>query len=213
MIYEFCAENLKRVMAAIQQGASRIELCDNLACGGTTPSFGVLKAARHIEDTTHIPFMPMLRPRGGDFCYSDEEKQMMLDDITLFNTLGFNGLVFGALTSDKKLDIPFIKDVMAHTTAKEVTFHMAFDVLSKDDQFEAIEILSNLGITRILTHGGASDTAIMDNLAHLSDLIHHASGRLIILPGGGITTKNRDVIAQTLHVTELHGTRIVPLDE
>ena len=211
MIYEFCAENLTDVPQAIQHGAHRIELCDNLAQGGTTPSFGVLQHACIIEQETHIPFMPMLRPRGGDFCYSSQEKAIMLADVQQLNALGFQGLVFGALTKDKQLDVPFIQQVMAQTTARDVTFHMAFDSLPVEQQFQAIDTLAQCGFTRILTHGGAMDEPIEQHLPHLHELIQYANQRLIILPGGGITHHNRQHIASQLGVQELHGTRIVDM--
>ena len=104
MIYEFCAENFTLIEKAMEAGARRIELCDNLAVGGTTPSYGVTKAAVELAANYETTIMTMIRPRGGDFVYTNQEVAIMLDDIRLTAQAGSQGVVFGALTADNKLD-------------------------------------------------------------------------------------------------------------
>lgn len=224
MLYEFCAENFERVPAAIDAGARRIELCDNLAVGGTTPSAGVISAAVSYAHEHDARVMCMIRPRGGDFHYNQDELRMMEMDLGLAVSAGADGLVFGCCkpcAGGWALDeLTLGAFVMAVGCATEeckrgpldITFHMAFDQLSLEVQLDAIDTLADCGITRILTHGGAAGTPIEDNLEHLSRLVEYAGDRLTILPGGGISTANRDTVAATLGVSELHGTKIVPLE-
>ena len=106
MIYEFCAENVTNLEKAMQAGARRIELCDNLAVGGTTPSYGVIKAAVELAKPYNVTVMTMIRPRGGDFVYNDLEMEIMLEDIQMARSAGTHGLVFGVLTTANKIDYP-----------------------------------------------------------------------------------------------------------
>ncbi len=224
MLYEFCAENFERVPAAIEAGAGRIELCDNLAVGGTTPSAGVISAAVNYAHEHDARVMCMIRPRGGDFQYSLDELRMMEMDLGLAVSAGVDGLVFGCCkrcAGGWALDeLTLGALVMAAGCAAEecgresvdITFHMAFDQLSPEAQVDAIDTLVECGVTRILTHGGAAGTPIGDSLGHLSRLVEYAGGRVTILPGGGITVANRDAVAAALGVSELHGTKIVPLE-
>ena len=228
LLREFCAENVERVPAAIAAGAGRIELCDNLAVGGTSPSYGVIRAAVAIARQTGAAVMAMARPRGGNFVYSADEEQMMLDDVATARSLGVTGVVFGCLTADdatgeavvdremtarlvEAAHGPVTDEAGAEVPPVAVTFHMAFDELTEERQREAIDFLADLGVERILTHGGAAGTPITDNLDHLRRLIEHAAGRLIILPGGGITFENAESVAEALGVQEVHGTKIVKL--
>ena len=205
MLYEFCAENMTQVSQAIQAGAMRIELCDNLAVGGTTPSYGVIKSA--VE--TNVPIMVMIRPRGGDFIYTESEVQMMRDDILVARQLGASGVVFGALNESGWLDETTLKSLIQHAAGLEITFHMAFDAIPINQQLEAIDWLASNGVTRILTHGGVAASPIEQHIPRLKEFIYHANGRILILPGGGIRVENRQAIADALAVRELHGTRIV----
>lgn len=224
MLYEFCAENFERVPAAIDAGAKRIELCDNLAVGGTTPSAGVISATVSYAHEHDARVMCMIRPRGGDFHYNQDELRMMEMDLGLAVSAGADGLVFGCCkpcAGGWALDeLTLGALVMAAGCATEeckresldITFHMAFDQLSPEAQLDAVDTLADCGITRILTHGGAAGTPIEDNLEHLLRLVEYAGDRLTILPGGGISTANRDTVAAALGVSELHGTKIVPLE-
>ena len=209
MIYEFCAENVTLLEKAMQAGARRIELCDNLAVGGTTPSYGVTKAAVELAANYDTTIMTMIRPRGGDFVYNDLEIAIMLEDIRLTAQAGSQGVVFGALTADKKLDKDNLEKLIAASKGMEIVFHMAFDELSDDDQLEAIDWLSQAGVTRILTRAGVSGDSLDKRFAHYHRILEHAKGKIEILPGGGIDLDNRQTFIDQLGVTQLHGTKVV----
>ena len=215
---EFCAENMEHVPAAVAAGAARIELCDNLAVGGTTPSYGVIRAAVAFARERGVDVMCMVRPRGGSFEHTAEEAAMMRDDLVMAKSLGVTGVVFGCL-KDGSLDRELTSELvrLAHEDVPEapgrvaVTFHMAFDALAPEDQLEAIDWLAGLGVERILTHGGAAGTPIAGNLDRLRAFVERAAGRIIILPGGGISWENAEDVASALGVREVHGTKIVRL--
>lgn len=209
MIYEFCAENVTLLEKAMQAGARRIELCDNLAVGGTTPSYGVTKAAVELAADYDTTIMTMIRPRGGDFVYNDLEIAIMLEDIRLTAQAGSQGVVFGALTADKKLDKANLEKLIAASKGMEIVFHMAFDELSDQDQLEAIDWLSQAGVTRILTRAGVSGDSLEKRFAHYHKILEHAAGKIEILPGGGIDMDNRQNFIDQLGVTQLHGTKVV----
>ncbi len=209
MIYEFCAENVTLLEKAMQAGARRIELCDNLAVGGTTPSYGVTKAAVELAADYDTTIMTMIRPRGGDFVYNDLEIAIMLEDIRLTAQAGSQGVVFGALTADKKLDKANLEKLIAASKGMEIVFHMAFDELSEQDQLEAIDWLSQAGVTRILTRAGVSGDSLEKRFAHYQRILEHAAGKIEILPGGGIDMDNRQTFIDQLGVTQLHGTKVV----
>ena len=209
MIYEFCAENVTLLEKAMQAGARRIELCDNLAVGGTTPSYGVTKAAVELAADYDTTIMTMIRPRGGDFVYNDLEIAIMLEDIDLTAQAGSQGVVFGALTADKKLDKVNLEKLIAASKGMEIVFHMAFDELSDQDQLEAIDWLSQAGVTRILTRAGVSGDSLEKRFSHYHRILEHAAGKIEILPGGGIDMDNRQTFIDQLGVTQLHGTKVV----
>ena len=209
MIYEFCAENVTLLEKAMQAGARRIELCDNLAVGGTTPSYGVTKAAVELAANYDTTIMTMIRPRGGDFVYNDLEIAIMLEDIRLTAQAGSQGIVFGALTADKKLDKANLEKLIAASKGMEIVFHMAFDELSEEDQLESIDWLSQAGVTRILTRAGVSGDSLEKRFAHYHRILDHAKGKIEILPGGGIDLDNRQTFIDQLGVTQLHGTKVV----
>ena len=209
MIYEFCAENVTLLEKAMQAGARRIELCDNLAVGGTTPSYGVTKVAVELAANYDTTIMTMIRPRGGDFVYNDLEIDIMLEDIRLTAQAGSQGVVFGALTADKKLDKANLEKLIAASKGMEIVFHMAFDELSDEDQLEAIDWLSQAGVTRILTRAGVSGDLLEKRFAHYRRILEHAAGKIEILPGGGIDMDNRQTFIDQLGVTQLHGTKVV----
>ena len=201
MIYEFCSENVTLIEKAMQAGARRIELCDNLAVGGTTPSYGVTKAAVELASNYDTTIMTMIRPRGGDFVYNE--------DIRVTAQAGSQGVVFGALRADKKLDKANLEKLIATSKGMEIVFHMAFDELSDEDQLEAIDWLSQAGVTRILTRAGVSGDSLEKRFAHYRRILEHAAGKIEILPGGGIDMDNRQTFIDQLGVTQLHGTKVV----
>lgn len=212
LIREFCAENVERVPEAIAAGAGRIELCDNLAVGGTTPSHGVIRAAVELARPAGIPVMCMIRPRGGSFEYSGAEARIMVDDLRHAAELGVDGVVFGCLRGgevDRELAGRLAG--LAKEAGLMVTFHMAFDDIAADAQPAALDLLAELGVDRVLTHGGAAGTPIAGNLERLRRLADHVAGRLGILPGGGVTWENAEEVANAVGVREVHGTRIVRL--
>lgn len=211
MLKEFCAENYTNLSKAIENGARRIELCDNLAVGGTTVSIGVLEAAVKLAHEKSVTVNAIIRPRGGDFVYNDTELRMMTTDLIEFKKSEVDGVVIGCLTKENWLDEEALETLLELADGLSVTFHMAFDEMTLKNQKKAIDWLVDHGVDRILTHGGKSNTPIMENIAHLKELIAYADGRIIILPGGGITFENADEVAQLLGVKEVHGTKIVPL--
>ncbi|PTO37774.1 copper homeostasis protein CutC [Enterococcus mundtii] len=213
MIKEFCAENYTSIPLAIANGANRIELCDNLAVGGTTPSTGVIEEVLSYANEKSVPVMTIIRPRGGDFVYNDIELKIMHTDLIEAKKLGTDGVVIGCLTPSGWLDEEALEVLIDSAEGLQITFHMAFDAIPQERQYEAIDWLVEHGVHRILTHGGVAGTNIEDNFAHLKQLIAHADGRIIILPGGGINSENAQVVVDALEVHEVHGTKIVPLSE
>lgn len=209
IIKEVCLENNINLEKAIQLGADRIELCDNLAEGGTSVSYGVAKYVTKLCHANHVKVMAMVRPRKGNFVYNDIEINMMLDDISTFKEIGVDGVVFGSLTKNGEIDKPTTLQLVESSKGLEVTFHMAFDDLNEKEKLPAIDWLSEIGVKRILTHGGSLDQPIEDNLNTLRKYVDYASNRIIILPGGGITNQNIETIIHHTGAVEAHGTKVL----
>lgn len=208
MLLEFCAENFTNIPTAIQLGANRIELCDNLAEGGTTPSYAVIEHSIKYTDEKNIPVMTMVRPRGGNFVYSESEFEMMKKDLEMMKELGTHGVVFGALTSDNRIHREQVTELVKLSEDMETVFHMAFDEIARDKQKEELDWLVEQGITRILTHGGIGG-AVYDHADWLKELLDHANGRIEILVGGGVTHENWEELSGILPTNQFHGTKIV----
>lgn len=208
MLLEFCAENFTNIPTAIQLGANRIELCDNLAEGGTTPSYAVIEHTIKYADEKNIPVMTMVRPRGGNFVYSESEFEMMKKDLEMMKELGTHGVVFGALTSDNRIHREQVTELVKLSEDMETVFHMAFDEIARDKQKEELDWLVEQGITRILTHGGIGG-AVYDHADWLKELLDHANGRIEILVGGGVTHENWEELSGILPTNQFHGTKIV----
>lgn len=206
---EVAVENFTKVPAAVLKGANRIELNDNLAVGGTTPSFGVLQEATKYLQEKSVPVVEMIRPRGGDFIYNDLEIKMMEADLFQAQKLGVDGVAFGALTKDGDLDEDAMEQLIAASSGMQIVFHMAFDALAEESKKSAIDWLVDHDVDRILTHGGPLTTPIDQTLNNIKKYIDYADGRIVILPGGGINFENCDSIAKELNVKELHGTKII----
>lgn len=209
MIKEVCIENGTRITELINKQVKRVELCDNLAEGGTTVSYGVAKKVIERCHKHGIEVMAIIRCRGGNFVYDVDEMDMMLSDIEVLKQLNVDGVVFGSITASFKLDKSQTLAFIAASKGLKKTFHMAFDHLLLEEQFKAIDFLVEHGVDRILTHGNNKSSLIKDNIDHLKELIDYANNRIIILPGGGVTTENVDELASALGVQEFHGTRIV----
>lgn len=211
MIREFCAENMAGVGDALRAGAARIELCDNLAVGGTTPSHGVIRQAVRLVHGLGGTLMVMIRPRGGDFAYDEDELAIMEDDIAVARELGADGVVFGCVR-DGRLDGVATRRLARAASGLDMTFHMAFDEIGESCQADALHELSALGFSRVLTHGGPLGMPIDACLPHLRELVSAAEGLLSVMPGGDVTWENVDRVCTELGVSEAHGTRIVDLD-
>lgn len=225
MLFEYCSENFANIDAALRAGAGRIELCDNLAQGGTTPSAGVIEqAVRVVREHEGAELRVIIRPRKGNFDYNKAEMRAMETDIRYAGANGVDGVVLGCLKRRAKgkgfeLDVDAtarlikVAQSVGEMRGRElgITFHMAFDALDASEQLAAIDTLADLGVDRILTHGGPAGTPIEENFERLRELIAHAGDRLVILPGGGVTHKNASEVAEALGVEELHGTKIVRL--
>ena len=209
MLYEFCAENVTLLEKAMQAGARRVELCDNLSVGGTTPSYGVIRAAVDLAKSYDTTIMTMIRPRGGDFVYTDLEVAIMIEDIKKAREAGSQGVVYGLLTRENELDTENLESLLAVSQGLEVVFHMAFDSIPRDKHFEDLDWLAEHGVKRILTNGGPATETIQEHFAWLHELGAYADKRIQILPGGGITTQNRDEIVAELGLDQLHGTKVV----
>lgn len=207
MIKEFCSENHEQVGRALDLGANRIELCDNMAVGGTTPSYGVIAHVCHQAHEQGVSVMTMIRPRGGDFCYDQAELDIMRLDIQQARVLGSDGLVFGLLTQENWLDQPALETLLEVAGDCQTVFHMAFDQIPRSRQFEALEVLIELGVTRVLTRGGVAGSAL-NHIDWLQQLITYADGRIEILVGGGLTEDNYTSLVQTLGINQVHGTRL-----
>jgi copper homeostasis protein len=204
IILEMCIDAVDSAMAAQDGGADRVELCDNLLEGGTTPSAGTIAIARRKID---IGLNVMIRPRGGDFCYSDIEFETMKYDVEQAKQLGADGVVFGLLNEDGSVDVRRTKLLTDLARPLGVTFHRAFDMTR--DAFQALEDLVKLGVDRILTSG--QENSVLEGLDLITALVRQAGDRIIIMPGGGITERNIGKIVAQSGVKEVHavGTRSV----
>lgn len=181
-LLEICCYGIDCAVTAEQAGADRIELCSAPKEGGLTPSAGVL---RQVRQTVSIPVHPIIRPRGGDFCYTDGEFATMLEDIAFVRELGFPGLVIGMLDEDGNIDLPRMEQVMQAAEGMAVTFHRAFDMCHHP--LQAFEQLAALGVARILT-SGQQQTA-ETGISLLRELKQHSRAP-IIMAGAGVRLSN-----------------------
>lgn len=187
---EICANSVESALNAQNGGADRVELCMELSVGGVTPSKGMIQLARELLE---IPLYVLIRPRSGDFHYSTMEMEIMKEDIAYCAELGCNGVVIGALTSNREIDHFKTVSLMNAAGFMDVTFHRAFDQVP--NHFEAMDTLRELGVQRVLTSGGPGNA--IDNVDMLYELIEEAEDEIIIMPGGGIRTENLSVLLET----------------
>ena len=201
-IFEVCVDSVDSAVAAEQGGATRVELCAALLEGGLTPSAGTIAITRA---QVSIGLQVMIRPRGGDFLYSDTEFASMKHDIELAKQLGSNGVVFGLLTAAGDIDSDRTRVLLDHAKPMNVTFHRAFDMTR--DPIAALGTLIELGINRVLTSG--QEVSALEGAELVHDLLVHADDKIIVMPGGGITEQNIKKVLDTTGAKEIHvtGTR------
>lgn len=202
MLKEKCIENYIEAIEAEKLGADRVELCENLAVGGTTPSYGTIK--RVVSDL-NIPVFVMIRPRGGDFCYTPEEIEIMKEDINICKELGVPGIVLGVLTKDKKIDYEIVKELVKLAKPMSVTFHKAIDEV--ENPVLEVKKLAEIGLDRILT-SGKKDTAL-EGKDVLNDMIKAGENKIIIVVAGKVTKENFATVSNSIPSTEYHGKKIV----
>jgi copper homeostasis protein len=194
---EICVEGIDGLVAAQQAGADRVELCASLLEGGLTPSLGVVREAQRVAT---IPFHVIIRPRGGDFLYSELEFATMLDDVRAMKELGVAGVVIGSLTADGRIDEKRTKALVDAARPLSVTCHRAFDMTV--DYREAIEALIRCGVDRVLT-SGQRDTA-MEGVDILKDTARLAAGRIVIMACGALDASNIALVRRATGVDEMH---------
>jgi copper homeostasis protein len=197
MKIEICVDSVEGALAAERGGADRVELCDNLLEGGTTPSGGTIKLAR---EQLRIGLQVIIRPRGGDFLYNDTEFAVMSEDIRLAKALGADGVVSGCLTADGDIDLPRTQRLIELARPMNVTFHRAFDMCR--DPKSALEDFIQLGVDRVLTSG--QEASVLEGLDLIIELHKQAAGRITIMPGGGLTPRNIRKIVDASGVNEVH---------
>ena len=197
MILEVCIDSVESALAAQEGGAARVELCAALDHGGTTPSESMIKSVR---ERVSIALAVMIRPRPGDFCYSDQEFELMMRDVERVKALGTDGLVFGILTVDGDVDVPRSRILVERARPCFVTFHRAFDESRNLEQ--AINDLKSIGIDRLLSSGGKGD--ISKNAVVIAELVRLASGSFKVMAGGGVTFENVSELVRISRVDEIH---------
>ena len=201
-VKEVCVESFQETIAAVAAGATRIELCEHLACGGTTPSYGTIKQVMNKFD---LPVMVMIRPRGGNFCYSQDEYEIMCHDIEVCKELKPTGFVFGLLNEDNTIDIERTAMLVQLAKPLQVTFHKAID--DSTDLLLAVKQLKSIGVNRILTSGGKATA--MEGAELLNEMIKVAGDELKIIVAGKVTWENYDEVRKVIPSSDYHGRRLV----
>jgi copper homeostasis protein len=203
MICEICVDSVAGVRAAKAAGAQRVELCADLLEGGITPSRGMIHEARRIEGVgLHV----IIRPRGGDFLFDDDEFAIQRADIETAKAERADGVVIGLLTADGEIDEKRTTELIELARPLSVTFHRAFDVAA--DPFRALETLIRLGVDRVLTSG--QEPTVLEGLPLIVDLMKRAGDRIVIMPGGGITQRNVERIVTQARPREIHFAALEP---
>jgi copper homeostasis protein len=195
---EVCANGVESCIAAQQGGADRVELCAGIPEGGTTPSYGEIKVARRVLTTTRLHVI--IRPRGGDFLYTDLEMERMADDIAVCRELGVDGVVFGCLKADGTIDVEKNRYLLECARGMSVTCHRAFDRTC--DAQQALETVIDLGFDRILTSG--QQPRAIQGVDLLQRLNRQAAGRIILMAGSGVTEQNIRELHEATSLHEFH---------
>ena len=194
---EVCVDSLESALAAEAGGAARIELCDCLVVGGTTPSAGMLEIVR---GRVKIPIHVLIRPRAGDFCYTEDELSVIEKDIAVAKSLGADGIVCGVLKPDGTVNTSVMQRLVSLARPLAFTFHRAFDM--SVDPHQALEVIMSLGINYLLTSG--QQVTASQGQALLAELVQRAAGRIAVMPGGGITKENVAHLVQATGVEVVH---------
>lgn len=189
--------DVESALKAAEYGVDRLELCSSFSEGGLTPGPGLLS---HLKSKIDIPVFVMIRPRGGDFVYSKEEIDVMIEEIEIFSSLGVDGLVFGILENDGSVNTYACKDLVKKADEIPCTFHRAFDVSS--DLNQAMEDIIDCGFQRILTSGGRKD--VFSGLIKIKELMIQAGDRISIMPGGGMQPEFIAPLRETGFLREVH---------
>ena len=197
ILVEACVDSVASAIAAARGGARRLELCDALFDGGTTPSAGMIGACK---EAVSIPIVVMIRPRGGGFVYSDAERDVMRRDVVVARDLGADGVVIGGLRPDGTVDSALVSSLMEAAPELSFTFHRAFDLTP--DLGTSLESLIDAGVERILTAGGAP-TAV-EGATTLASLVRQAGSRLNVMAGGGVREENVRALVSVSGVREVH---------
>ena len=195
---EVCCADVQSLRAAVEGGAYRVELCSALSLDGLTPSKGFIRMAVETGIRVHV----LIRPREGNFIYSEEEVQCMLYDIETAKACGAHGVVFGALTEEGLVDLPVCRELVAASEGMDITFHRAFDVCK--NPLQALVEIAALGCTRILSSGQARSAE--EGIPLLREMVKATTGTsLSILPGAGVNAENAALILNETGATEIHG--------
>lgn len=194
---EVCVDSVESAIAAERGGAHRIELCSDLLEGGITPSLGLIATVR---ERVRIKLHVMIRPRSGDFCYTDYEFEVMVRDVESVKCLGADGIVFGILTANGRVDIARSRNLVEHARPLSVTFHRAFDMTR--DLGEALRDVIATGADRVLTSGGTKTAEA--GIGTIADLVAGAGDRIIVMAGSGISETNARRIVEQTGVREIH---------
>jgi copper homeostasis protein len=197
VLLEACLDSLELAVAAEEGGAGRIELCDRLDVGGTTPSRELIE---RVVAAVRIPVFPIIRVRGGDFFHSDAEVEQMKRDVEMAAAAGAAGIVIGILAPDRTIDRVRTRAVMDVAPHLPATFHLAFDQAA--DQAQALEAVAEIGIARILTRGGGKTA--LDGVEGLRRLVGQSAGRVQVMAGGSVREDNAEEIVRRSGVREIH---------
>jgi len=197
LIVEACVDSVESALAAERGGAGRLELCDALFDGGTTPSAGMIAACKAAVS---IPVFVIIRPRGGGFVYSDAELDVMQRDVVVARELGADGVVIGGLRPDTTIDLELVHLLVEAARELPVTFHRAFDLTP--DLEASLDSLAEAGVRRVLTSGGAPTAS--DGATVLADLVRRAGSRIIVMAGGGVRENNVRNLVSVSGVREVH---------
>jgi copper homeostasis protein len=204
-LFEICTDSVDGVRAAVSAGAARVELCASLIEGGVTPSIGMVRQAVAAADR-RLKVHVIIRPRGGDFLFDEDEFAVMRWDVEAMKPAGADGVVIGLLDAEGAIEETRAAALIAAARPLSVTFHRAFDV--SRDPFASLDALIRLGVDRLLTSGQAP--SVLEGAPLIRQLIAHAAGRIVIMPGGDITSRNASRIAAETGAEEFHFAAFAP---